>query len=276
MIVCVLLFCEVNSTHSAAEHAAFDPLPPTPQTPGQTTHSWISNFVQFLFPIWCFDSFSPSQRDLAVDDMVNLVPAHSPEFEEVLRGCLQPIPEERLTPSELLELEWFRPFRRPITLRQSHSSTEEEVEGGVGKAGAISPASSGKESGSMTSHSAATETTEVMSIDGDNHGEGHGNKYTEKGEGGKSEDKGDNVQGGKDKGVPRQREDGGSGCFDDDDDGDGDECGGEQHVSCVGGSTGVRSVVVGLVCVGATDVRVVGESWWSHERVLTFLMQFLS
>lgn len=50
---------------------------------------------------------------MAVDDLIKLVPGHSPEFEEVLRGCLQSQPEERLTPMELLELEWFRQFRRP-------------------------------------------------------------------------------------------------------------------------------------------------------------------
>lgn len=209
--------------------------------------------------------------------MVNLVPEHTPEFEEVLRGCLQPNPEERLTPSELLELEWFRPFRRPITLRRRHSSTGEEVEGGVREIGATSPASSGKESGSMTSRSAATDSTEVLSIDGDSHGEGHGNRCPEKGEGEESGGKNDGVQSGKEREGPRQREDGGSGDFDDDDDDDdGDECGGEQHVSCVGRSRGVGSIVVRLVCADAIDVRVVGESEWSHRGVLTSSpMQFL-
>ncbi|CAM9242995.1 unnamed protein product [Scytosiphon promiscuus] len=51
-------------------------------------------------------SWSASQ-ERAVDDLVKLVPGHSPEFEEVLRGCLQAHPEERLRPEELLELEWF-------------------------------------------------------------------------------------------------------------------------------------------------------------------------
>lgn len=53
------------------------------------------------------------QQELAVEDLIKLVPGYSPQFEEVLRGCLQSHPEDRLTPMELLELEWFRQFRRP-------------------------------------------------------------------------------------------------------------------------------------------------------------------
>lgn len=44
---------------------------------------------------------------------MKLVPGQSPHFEEVLRGCLQSKPEDRLSPEELLELEWFRRFREP-------------------------------------------------------------------------------------------------------------------------------------------------------------------
>eukprot|EP00752_Nemacystus_decipiens_P004021 g3683.t1 len=53
------------------------------------------------------------EQDLAMDDLLKLVPGQSPHFEEVLRGCLQAKPEERLSPEELLELEWFRRFREP-------------------------------------------------------------------------------------------------------------------------------------------------------------------
>lgn len=45
---------------------------------------------------------------------MQLVPDRSPELEEVVRGCLQMRPEDRLSPEELLELDWFRQFRRPI------------------------------------------------------------------------------------------------------------------------------------------------------------------
>ncbi|CAN0347765.1 unnamed protein product, partial [Hapterophycus canaliculatus] len=52
-------------------------------------------------------------QERAVDDLIKLVPGHSPEFEEVLRGCLQANPDDRLRPEELLELEWFETFREP-------------------------------------------------------------------------------------------------------------------------------------------------------------------
>ncbi|CAN0262640.1 unnamed protein product [Ectocarpus sp. 6 AP-2014] len=68
------------------------------------------------------------QQDLAVDDLIKLVPGHSPQFEQVLRGCLQPIPEERLTPAELLELDWFLRFREP----QPPVVLEESGGGGTG------------------------------------------------------------------------------------------------------------------------------------------------
>lgn len=55
---------------------------------------------------------APHQQDL-VDDLVKLVPGHSQHFEEVLKGCLQSKPEDRLSPEELLELEWFQRFREP-------------------------------------------------------------------------------------------------------------------------------------------------------------------
>lgn len=58
-------------------------------------------------------SFGSSQQDLVVDDLIKQVPGISPHFEEVLRGCLQPLPEKRLKPEELLELEWFRQFHGP-------------------------------------------------------------------------------------------------------------------------------------------------------------------
>ncbi|CAN0399316.1 unnamed protein product [Ectocarpus sp. 8 AP-2014] len=67
-------------------------------------------------------------QDLAVDDLIKLVPGHSPQFEQVLRGCLQPIPEERLTPIELLELDWFLRFREP----QPPVVPEESGGGGTG------------------------------------------------------------------------------------------------------------------------------------------------
>eukprot|EP00903_Cladosiphon_okamuranus_P006592 g6440.t1 len=51
------------------------------------------------------------EQELAVDDLLKLVPGYTPHFEEVLRGCLQTKPEDRLSPEELLELEWFRRFR---------------------------------------------------------------------------------------------------------------------------------------------------------------------
>ncbi|CAM9761435.1 unnamed protein product [Ectocarpus sp. 12 AP-2014] len=67
-------------------------------------------------------------QDLAVDELIKLVPGHSPQFEEVLRGCLQPIPEERLTPVELLKLDWFLRFREP----QPPVVPEESGGGGTG------------------------------------------------------------------------------------------------------------------------------------------------
>ena len=69
--------------------------------------------LPLLFP--AFSTPPNRQQDLAVDDLVKLVPGHSPHFEEVLRGCLQTKPEDRLSPMELLELEWFRRFREPQT-----------------------------------------------------------------------------------------------------------------------------------------------------------------
>ncbi|CAM9889748.1 unnamed protein product [Pylaiella littoralis] len=54
------------------------------------------------------------EQELAVDDLIKLVPGLSPQFEEVLRGCLQCKPEDRLRPDELLELGWFQRFREPF------------------------------------------------------------------------------------------------------------------------------------------------------------------
>lgn len=59
-----------------------------------------------------------------MDDLVKLVPGHSPHFEEVLRGCLQTKPEDRLRPEELLELEWFRRFREPQLALPDGEDTE--------------------------------------------------------------------------------------------------------------------------------------------------------
>lgn len=53
---------------------------------------------------------------------MKLVPGHTPHFEEVLRGCLQTKPEDRLSPEELLELEWFGRFRE---LRPAPANEEE-------------------------------------------------------------------------------------------------------------------------------------------------------
>lgn len=82
--------------------------------------------------------FSPTpQQDLAVDDLIKLVPGHSPQFEQVLRGCLQPIPEERLTPVELLELDWFLRFREPQPPDESGGGAggERSSAGGTGGGG---------------------------------------------------------------------------------------------------------------------------------------------
>lgn len=79
------------------------------------------------------------QQDLAVDDLVKLVPGHSPHFEEVLRGCLQSKPEDRLSPVELLELEWFRRFREPQPAPADGEEGERPPAGGSG-GGGIAPA----------------------------------------------------------------------------------------------------------------------------------------
>lgn len=79
---------------------------------------------------------------MAVDDLIKLVPGYSPQFEEVLRGCLQSHPEDRLTPMELLELEWFRQFRRPteqadedeVAERRQNSCVDSGEQNGANKA----------------------------------------------------------------------------------------------------------------------------------------------
>ena len=66
-----------------------------------------------------------------VEDLIKIAPGHSPQFEEVLCGCLQPHPEARLTPEQLLELEWFRQFRDPAAVGKSVAvgATENGQEG---------------------------------------------------------------------------------------------------------------------------------------------------
>ncbi|CAM9199233.1 unnamed protein product [Ascophyllum nodosum] len=70
-------------------------------------------------------------QDLVVEDLIKIAPGHSPQFEEVLCGCLQPHPEARLTPEQLLELEWFRQFRDPAAVGKSVAvgATENGQEG---------------------------------------------------------------------------------------------------------------------------------------------------
>lgn len=63
-------------------------------------------------------------QDLVVEDLIKIVPGQSPQFEEVLRGCLQPRPEARFTPEQLLELEWFRQFRDPAAVGATESGQE--------------------------------------------------------------------------------------------------------------------------------------------------------
>lgn len=70
---------------------------------------------------------SRSQQDLAVEDLIKDAPGHSPQFEEVLRGCLQPRPETRFTPEQLLELEWFQRFRCPAA--EADGSKETPADG---------------------------------------------------------------------------------------------------------------------------------------------------
>lgn len=55
---------------------------------------------------------------------MKLAPDRSPQLDEVIRGCLQMNPDDRLAPDELLALEWFRPFREP----------SQEIAGGAAEA----------------------------------------------------------------------------------------------------------------------------------------------
>lgn len=64
-----------------------------------------------------------SQHDLVVEDLIKDAPGYSPQFEEVLRGCLQPRPESRFTPEQLLELEWFQRFRCPAAKADGNKET---------------------------------------------------------------------------------------------------------------------------------------------------------
>lgn len=82
--------------------------------------SRISLYVHFFVSLRCH------QEDLVVDELVAMVPGHSAQFEEVLRGCLQPHPELRLRPEELLELDWFQQFRRPAGEDQEQEEGQEQ------------------------------------------------------------------------------------------------------------------------------------------------------
>lgn len=87
------------------------------------------------------------QQDLAVDDLIKLVPGHSPHFVEVLRGCLQSRPEDRLRPEELLELEWFERFREPQPAAAGGGERSAAAETGGGGAVAAAGAVGGGDGG---------------------------------------------------------------------------------------------------------------------------------
>lgn len=67
-----------------------------------------------------------------VEDLIKHAPGHSPQFEEVLRGCLQSSPESRLTPEQLLGLEWFQRFR--CSAAEADGSAETPTDGTTAEA----------------------------------------------------------------------------------------------------------------------------------------------
>lgn len=103
------------------------------RAPQNYSHAFFSSlmfrscFVLLGFVLSCiFFVFVSEQEDLAVDKLVSMAPGYSAQFEEVLRGCLQPRPEQRLRPEQLLELDWFQRFRRPASEEQGEKQEQEK------------------------------------------------------------------------------------------------------------------------------------------------------
>lgn len=127
-----------------------------------------------------------------MDDLIKLVPGLSPQFEEVLRGCLQCKPEDRLRPDELLELGWFQRFRepfRPATAAAVAVAGEDKAGGTSGgeEAGGGGVAVTAESSESWSTRESGRHRPSENAADGELEGGEEGTRVEEEGEEGLSD-----------------------------------------------------------------------------------------
>lgn len=157
-----------------------------------------------------------------VDELLKMVPGHSAQFAEVLRGCLQTRPELRLRPEELLELDWFQRFRC-----RAGEEQEQEQEDDAAVAVAVGEGGEGVQSGVAVSGDAVIVPGQGEATGGGKAGGGGGGGGEVPGDGGahlawKGDDSG-GFESGSDVGT-------GSQTYHIPDGDDGGEDGSEQHV----------------------------------------------